>query len=276
LKIVSVIVARDEEEMLFKTVDSIKPQVDHMIVVDDGSVNPIHLSDCTVIHLPRHEFSLVGHPELSLRLCIGLQEARKLRPDYIFITGADHIIEAGYVEEVAKRMARDGSVLGAGALHENLWFHLTLHFSRRIHLTYKVPPGSGRIIDARWWETVNGCKYPYGWGWESWLIHEALRLGKKVTIYPDIQMRGNKPASNWAFRKGFNWGRGCYALGLLPLSVLARFRDYWFAPTFMFGLVGGYALHPNTERYPHMWEYKKVTEIDRYRRRLRHFFHELH
>lgn len=270
MMIVSVIVARDEEATLTETVDSIRSQVDQIIVVDDGSTEPIQLKGCMVIRLPSHKESLVGCPELALRWCIGLQEARKYKPDYIFIVGADHVIEAGYVKEIAERMSRDGTVIGAGALNETPRF-----FKRNLKIASKVPPGSGRVIDAYWWEKTNGCKYPYGWGWESWLLHEALRQGHRITIYGDMPMRGNRPAK-WSFRKGFRWGRGCYALGLLPVGVLARFRTYWWAPTFMMGLLGGYVMHPHTGRYPLLPEYKKAYDIDRYRRRLRHIFHRVH
>ena len=77
----AVIIARNEEKRIKKTVDSLFRQdlgLRELVLVDDGSMDKTgeiaEALGCIVVRLPFHEMSYVGRPELGAVLNHGLEK----------------------------------------------------------------------------------------------------------------------------------------------------------------------------------------------------------
>ena len=167
----SFIIARDEESSIIETINSLQRQTQDVypiVVVDDGSVDSTSEraveKGCQVVRLPYHEESFVGRPELANVCNAGLERIeRHGTPDFVLQMGADHILSDDYVEKILSRMGTHVKVASGGTQLTNL--------------NVDTPWGSGRIIDARLWTTINGMRYPVKWGYESWIVYVVMQLG---------------------------------------------------------------------------------------------------
>jgi len=210
MKVVAVVVARNEEKIIGDTIQSIINQtipVD-IVVVDDGSTDKTgcisRKMGCDVVSLPYHEKSYVGKPELAAIVNAGLVYAKKLNPDWILQMGGDHILDSDYVEKLINKMGNTVKVASGniGGLHDN------------------IPCGSGRLVDAKFWLSINGMLYPVSPGWEPWLVYKAFSIGYKARCYSDVGST-TRPVG-MSLNKAFNWGRADYALGKPMLFSLGR------------------------------------------------------
>ena len=98
-KYVVVIPAKNEERNLPRTLKFLKMQTlkpQEIIVINDGSTDrtrDIAISfGCRVIDIHRRQFDAAGTRILPVIINVGLKLAEKMRPDYISILGADHIL----------------------------------------------------------------------------------------------------------------------------------------------------------------------------------------
>ncbi|GAH48860.1 unnamed protein product, partial [marine sediment metagenome] len=97
--------ARNEEDNIGKTIDSLKNQthdIHPIVVVDDGSVDATPTiaveKGCQLVRLPYHEDSYVGRPELANVRNAGLERIKEHGiPDFVIQMGADHILSDNYV-----------------------------------------------------------------------------------------------------------------------------------------------------------------------------------
>jgi len=203
--IVAIVIARDEEKNIAKTLNSIKEQTSkpYIIVVDDGSIdNTPNIAEKIaelVIRLPRHEESWAGKPQLARVFNAGFKEAKKLNPDFLLISGADSLYPRDYVEIIVSRMKRENVVIASGIAKGE---------------RARGPRGSGRIIDANWFNKI-GFKYPENWGFESYVIFKALSMGFKVKVYTDVYFELSR-RTTLSPMKAYYWGLGMRAL------------NYWF------------------------------------------------
>ena len=184
-------------------------QLSSIVVVDDGSLDETPYiamaKGCKLVRLPYHEESYVGTPELANVCNAGLEYIKKQgTPDFILQMGADHVLSDNYVETILGKMG--GHVkIASGA-------------TQLKRLNKNTPWGSGRIIDAKLWNEINGMKYPIAWGYESWIIYKVRSMGYEVRRYDEI------PSINRKIRmypdKAFKWGKCSYALGCsLPFAL---------------------------------------------------------
>ena len=207
------IIARNEEENIGETIDALKRQkkaVYPIIVVDDGSTDSTPeismLKGCYVVSLPYHKESYVGRPELATVCNAGLNQIKdRGLPDFVIQMGADHILSDNYVESVIRKMGDNVKVASGGTQIKGL--------------NVDTPWGSGRIIDARLWDKINGMQYPVKWGYESWIVYKVQQLGYEARRYDDIKSV-TRPLRMYP-EKAFNWGRCSYALGgALPFALI--------------------------------------------------------
>ncbi len=209
----SFIIARNEERSIGRTIDSLKSQthgVYPIVVVDDGSVDGTSAisveKGCQVVRLPYHEDSYVGRPELANVCNAGLERIMEHGiPDFVLQMGADHILSDNYVESILSRVGTNVKVASGGTQLKNL--------------NVNTPWGSGRLIDARLWNAINGMRYPIKWGYESWIVYKVRQLGYDVKRYDDVASFTRPVRMHPS--KAFKWGKCSYALGSsLPFALI--------------------------------------------------------
>lgn len=261
MRICSVIVARDEEGAVSRTILHLKNQtvkLDEIVLVDDGSRdNTPKIGKelgCTVISLPYHQQTYVGRPELAIRVNVGLAYIRKnCVPDFVLQMGADHILPSDYVSTLVRRMKKSVAV-ASGRLEGDVW-------------DPRSPLGSGRLVNAIFWENASHLLYPVNWGWESWLLLKARMMGYEVRCYRDILTEGRPiRLSN---EKAYYWGKGMYSLGY-PWSY-AIFRSLFRSlksPKRGMSMFLGYVQHRGIERLD-VTDYVRSLQHQIFRERVR-------
>jgi glycosyltransferase involved in cell wall biosynthesis len=240
-KVAGVIVARNEDEHIRDTITGIINQttaIEPIILVDDGSTDrtrdiALGFRGIQIVSLPPHSESYLGGPELAERWNIGLNKARESSPNYILILGGDHRIEPNYVEGILKHMSSE-LVVACGRYKDQI-------FSNRL------PGGSGRIVDARWWMGINGMQFPVEYGWEIWLVYRALMDGKRAECVTEV-ITVTRPA-NYSPKKSQNLGKGMYSLGVHPIQAYRRiFALMLQKPRAGISMAHGYVLHEGAKK----------------------------
>jgi len=217
----TILVTRDGEKSINATVESILDQTKppHLIfIIDDGSTDRTQ----EILHELKERYSpiiqLAALPDRgydirrvvhNLNVAIQVAEELDVEADYMLISGDDCIYPQNYVEYLVDEMERDrdlvvvsGSILEPGR-------------SRR----FFAPHGSGRIVRSSFFRQL-GNRYPPQYGYETWLLYEALRLGFKVRNFGELSFKHlRRLGSLHAFE---DWGLAMRCLGFHPLEVLRR------------------------------------------------------
>jgi len=261
MKMISVsafIIARNEEDHIGETIDALKRQtkaVYPIIVVDDGSIDATPeisiLKGCYVVRLPYHKESYVGRPELAYVCNAGLNQIKDHGvPDFVIQMGADHVLSDNYVESVVSKMGDNVKVASGGTQIGGL--------------NVDTPWGSGRLVDARLWDEINGMMYPVKWGYESWIVYKVQQLGYEVKRYDDIKST-TRPLRMYP-EKAFNWGRCTYALGgALPFALIKAGGMGLNGLSFM----KGYFSRKNVDKHKDISEFVKRLQYARAIKRIR-------
>ena len=248
----SFIIARNEEDNIGGTIDSLKSQthdVHPIVVVDDGSIDTTPTiaveKGCQLVCLSYHEESYVGRPELANVCNAGLERIKEQGiPDFVLQMGADHILSDNYVESILSRMGENVKV-ASGA-------------TQMKRLNPDTPWGSGRIIEARLWNTINGMRYPVKWGYESWIVYKVRQLGYDVRRYDDVASF-TRPVRMYP-DKAFKWGKCSYALGCsLPFASIKALGMGTDGLHFM----NGYFSRKDVEKHEDIAKFVKKQQYDR-------------
>jgi len=191
-----VIPARNEERYLPKTLESLKPQVDVIVVVDDGSTDGTeYVAKRYTDHVLRFEGSA---PENRLRIPAVINFGVKylldnFDVDYVLICGADDVLDPNYVSFVVSKMEEDSDiVVGAGLIEglEHRW----------------DKPQGVRIVRASWWRP-----YDTKPGWEAKMHFKAWAEGLKAISWKEVMSHCQRPLgrhTDWV-----NRGRAIRELG---------------------------------------------------------------
>lgn len=205
--------ARDEEKVIGKTLQSLRNQTVRVFitVVNDGSKDRTRevasrYAD-VVLDLPRHAESWVGKPELARVFNAGFDVLKDKNVEYVLISGADSVYPANYVEDIIRKMRMGGVVFASGVAEGEI--------SRSLS-----PRGSGRVMDARWFERV-GFRYPENYGFEFYPVYKALSEGKEVTVFQDLRFKLSR-GTGVSRKKLYLWGKGMKALNYWSLYALGR------------------------------------------------------
>jgi hypothetical protein len=241
LRISSVVVGRNEEKVVSRTILHLKNQtvkLDEIVLVDDGSRdNTAEIGKklgCTVISLPYHQENYVGRPELAIRVNVGLVHIRKRQiPDFVLQMGADHVLPSDYVSTLLMRMKNTVAV-ASGRLKGDA-------------CDPGSPLGSGRLVNAAFWEKATHLLYPVNWGWESWLLLKARMMGYEVRCYEDMLTEG-RPI-RLQNEKAYYWGKGMFSLGYpWSYAILRSLFKSLESPKTGTLMLLGYAQHRGIER----------------------------
>lgn len=240
VKVVPIIVARNEEEHLATTLASLKKQtvpIETIVVVDDGSTDRTGQiakdSGCIVLTLPYHKENFSGRPELAERWNEGLKCAKRYSPSHIIYMGAHEVLPPDYVESVLSRMSGKTAVASGR--------------SKGKVFDENVPTGPW-IVSTRFWTEANDLQYPVCWGWESWLLVKARQTGYETKCFREIVSDPLTPP-RLGYRKALYWGFGMYALGYDWKYVLARsFVTFLRRPKAGLSMFWGWLRHKGVER----------------------------
>jgi len=231
VRVVAIIAARDEEKYLPETLDSLLSQTHSLykiIVINDGSQDrTLEISEekgCIVINLPYHRESYLGNPRLAMIWNHGFKEAEKYNPDYLLISGADHIYPENYLSRLIE-VTKGNTVISGGVIAD--------------HGLTEVPRGSGRLIDSKFWKRILGFQYYPCYGFESYPIMKAKSLGFETSVVNDLitfsrKLKRNKIKSwgggIWMRASGYHWTRVVSRIIILALKrpIAALYMLYGF------------------------------------------------
>jgi hypothetical protein len=158
--------------------------------------------------LPFHEESYVRTPKLAWVHNFGLKLLKNIGDfDYVVKIDADTVLPPKYLKEIVWRMVRSPKLIIASGIIENEPY------------TETAPRGSGRVMDYRFWNNINGLQYPIAWGWESWILYKAMSLGYETRAFSEIPFKVLRPTN---FPGSGVWGKAMYALGYDWKYVLLR------------------------------------------------------
>jgi len=256
--VASFVIARNEEKSIENTLKSLQKQsheISFITVVNDGSTDKtqdiIDSCNCNHVNLPTHDENYAGRPELAQVCNFGLKEITKnMDPDYVLQMGSDHILPSHYVETLLSRMNETVKIASG-----------TYNGAK---LNPDVPLGTGRLIDAKLWNKINGMTYPIKYGYESWLVYKVRKLGYEVKRYDDLHTITRDIRMNPT--KAFEWGRCTYALGGAALFATVKalgmgFNGYHF--------LRGYCSRKDVEKHMDIAEYVKKQQYSRLLTRMR-------
>jgi glycosyltransferase involved in cell wall biosynthesis len=221
-KVVCVISARNEENFISDTIDSlisqsIPPKL--IVIVDDGSVdkttNVISKYKKKGVELIVRKDriggpSMLGTPMMALPFNIAFKfiEDSKIDFDYIMISGADCIFQEDYIKIITERLSNDNKLVIASGFQ----------FGESINRDHAR--GAGRIIKEKFWK-MYGAKYPYpSYLWESGIIFYAQMHGLKVRGYTDVYY--NSQRTSGSNINMIRYGRMLRAIGYPVLIVIGR------------------------------------------------------
>ena len=198
-----VVIARDEEQVIGKCLESLRNQTIEMllVVVNDGGTDRTgeiasKYAD-SVVNLLRHMESWSGRPELARVFNAGFKVLKGKDLDYVLISGADCIFPSKYLEEIINRMKKENFVVASGVAKGELSHSLS-------------PRGSGRVLNAKWFRSV-GFMYPENFGFEVYLVYKALSQGRQISVFSDLTFNTSR-GTQLSKRKMYFWGKGMKAL----------------------------------------------------------------
>jgi len=216
-KVAVVIIARNEENSIKKTIDCLKMQdlVPYRIIaVNDGSTDKTGeilstLENIEVINRQRREESHLAKKELANTVNCGLEKLQNdLDCEFIMISGADLIFPKNYLSLIVERMRTEPKIAISSGMIEG-------EFSIE-------PRGAGRVIRYDFWKKI-GLKYPVNYGFEAFLLLKAKSLGYEITSFQDLVIvTERKTGTKYNPKLYYFYGLGLKALGYTLPYVLVR------------------------------------------------------
>lgn len=223
MKIAAVIIARNEEKIISKTINSIltqKLKPYRIIVVNDGSTDKTGeildtFNSIEVVNRPIRKESYLAKKELASTINFGLKKLHvDLECEYVCILGSDMLYSKNYFYDIVSRMKKNLNLVIASGVIKN---------------EFSVDPrGSGRIIRCDFWRKI-GFYYPENYGFEGYLILKANSLGYETKSFQDIvSSTQRKTGSNYDAKKYYFYGLGFKALGYTTSYTLAKSFIFFF------------------------------------------------
>ena len=204
--------ARDEEEIIKKTLDCLNKQTikpNSIIVVNDNSkdkTKEIASSNGTkVIDFPYEHKNWVISGKLGIVFSYGMENFDK-NNSHFMILGADHILPENYVEEIISNMKNDDVDMASGIIENEVT---------------KSPRGSGRIFTKKAMECID-WKYQSNYGYETYALFKIQSEGMKTKVYPTITKTQRPTGTNYNKKKFYHMGFSYKALGYTSFYGIGR------------------------------------------------------
>jgi len=135
---------------------------------------------------------------------------RGWRPSLVMISGDDCIYPSNYAECIARLFESDPSLAVASGVRGSVTVPPD---------AFKVPEGSGRFIRSEFLREI-GWRFPEIYGYEPWIVYEAIRRNRKVAVLDNLQYKHlERLGRSHSF---VEWGPMMRCLGYHPLFAFAR------------------------------------------------------
>ena len=272
-KIAVVIIAKNEEKLITKTLDSLRNQdlkPYRIILVNDGSTDRTEeivstYNEVEIINRKNNRENLQTKKELAETINAGLSKLKDEK-DCIFIVklDADIILPKNYLSTINERMTSNPKIAVSSGI-------IAGEYS-------VVPRGAGRVVRFDFWKKI-GLMYPINYGFEGYLLFKAMSLGYEVTIFEDLVMQtGRKTGSTFNPKLYYNYGLGMKTVGqtfpyvFLRSLIIAKKnprRGFYLLRGFLSGYDDLY--EPELREYVKKMQYKNIKKL----RFLRRFFNKL-
>ena len=216
-KIAVIIIAKNEEKFIGKTIDSLYDQnlkPDRIIVVDDGSTDKTseivsQYKEIEIIQRKNRKEFLQTKKELAETINVGLE---KLRDDFscefVMKLDADILLPQNYLSEIITRMELNPKIAVCSGVIEGE------------HSV--IPRGAGRVVRIDFWRKI-GLKYPINYGFEGYLIVKALSLDYEVKIFDDLVFQTlRKTGTEYNPKLYYYYGLGMKTLGYTFIFAFIR------------------------------------------------------
>jgi hypothetical protein len=132
-----------------------------------------------------------------------------LLTDYVFVLGADSLLPKTYLASLLYLIKSNSNLkVVSGCIDGEAFDDVQ-------------PRGSGRLVDASWWRSVNGLRYPVVWGWEAWLHYKALSQGFEARSFKELTFKVTRK-SGISLHQIECHGYSMNVLGYFWLFALAR------------------------------------------------------
>ena len=255
-KIAVVLIARNEEKYIKKTLQSIVDQnysPYRVICVDDASTDNTtriveSFRNIELIKSQNQHESYLGKKELASIINLGLEELKKDESiDFIVILGADTILPIDYFSTLIKRMENDENIAITSGVIEGEYSD--------------VPRGSGRMVRNEFWKKI-GSLYPVNFGFEAYLILKAESMGYNTKIYPDLIISTQrKTGSKYSPKLYRYYGIAMKSLGYtLGYTIGRSFLIMIKRPTGGINLIQGFFSKDNIPYEPELRKYVKNSQ----------------
>ena len=211
-----VIKARNEEEYIAKSLESVEQQTFRpyrTIVVNDGSTdstaNVVSEFDWVEqVDMPRHE-SYLARKELADTINTGLAP---LYDDdacrYVCLGDADTLYPKNYLHVIISRMEKEPLLaITSGVIQDE---------------SSAVPREAGRVVNCEFWRKI-GFRYPINYGYAGYLLLKADSMGYRNAIYEDLVMNTQRQTGGRFKPSTYRYyGLAMNALGYRPKYALAK------------------------------------------------------
>lgn len=228
VKYVIVTAARDEEEHIEATINSVTRQTIQpvkWVIVDDGSTDNTGsiIDQCArqfpwirVVHRANRGFRKSGGGVVDA-FYEGYNALRHSDWEFVVKLDADLSFSADYFEKCFERFNQEPRLgIGGGDIYHDLGGRLKLEANPRFHVR-----GATKIYTKACWEAIGGL-WP-GPGWDTIDEVKANMLGWRTYAFGDLPVLHHRPTGNadGRLRDRVKHGLACYASGYHPLFVAA-------------------------------------------------------
>ena len=256
-KVAIVIIAKNEEEFIGKTIESLLSQElkpHRIILVNDGSTDKTEeiasSYNVEIVNRKNQNQFFQAKKELANTINDGLAKLENDNEcEFVIKLDADIFLPANYISEITKRMKSDPKIAVSSGI---------------IEYEYSVVPrGAGRVVRLDFWKKI-GLKYPVNYGFEEYLLSKARMMGYTTNVFSDLVMKtGRKTGSKFNPKLYYFYGLGFKALGYsVPYMIVKAFLFAKRKPSGAFYLLKGYFSNYEDLYEQELRDYVRKSQFD--------------